>query len=86
MRNIKKFKSYGIRTPWTLKSKIVWRKTHNLATYSYMVSGFVLIIYSIAGFISENTVYNIMGLAISLFFAFGLPIAYSYYEYGKIKD
>ncbi|MDR2967414.1 MAG: SdpI family protein [Methanobacteriaceae archaeon] len=84
--DIKRNKFFGIRTPWTLKSDIIWKKTHDLATYSYMIAGFVLMIYSIAGFISENTIYNYIGLAISLFLIAVLPIAYSYYEYRKIND
>ena len=86
MGSIKRNKYLGIRTPWTLKDDIVWKKTHNLATYSYMVSGFVLIIYSIAGFISENVIYFFIGLAIALFLTVVLPVSYSYYDYRKNKD
>lgn len=84
--SIERNKFFGIRTPWTLKSEIVWKKTHRLATYSFMISGFVLIIYSIAGYISEDNIYIIIGLAIALFLAAVLPVSYSYYEYKKINN
>ena len=31
----------GIRVPWTLKSETVWRKTHRVAGWVYMVTGLV---------------------------------------------
>jgi hypothetical protein len=29
----------GIRTPWTLESESVWRSTHRLAGYTFVIGG-----------------------------------------------
>jgi len=34
----------GIRTPWTLSSDAVWKKTHNLAGKLFILSGFLIAI------------------------------------------
>lgn len=86
MSSIKLNKHLGIRTPWTLKNNTVWRKTHQLGTYSFMIAGFILIIYSIAGYISQNTIYHVIGLIIAIFCAVVVPIFYSYYEYKQIES
>ena len=33
----------GIRTPWTLSSDSVWRKTHRLGGYAFVIAGVILI-------------------------------------------
>jgi len=34
----------GIRTPWTLSSEIVWRKTHRIGGFCFVLAGFLMII------------------------------------------
>lgn len=41
---------FGIRNPWTISSDIVWRKTHILGGWLFVLSGLVLIIFSLLGF------------------------------------
>lgn len=33
--------SIGIRTPWTLSSDVVWKKTHKLGAWLFGISGFI---------------------------------------------
>ena len=84
MENIKPNYYFGIRTPWTLKNKIVWKKTHKLASYTSMIAGFVSLVYGLATFISENSIYFFIGLIIAIFLLAVVPIVYSFYEFNKI--
>lgn len=68
----------GIRTPWTLASDNVWRKTHRLAGYEFIILGFV----SIAGAFFEYPIILIVGI---LFITLHLYI-YSYLEFKKEKN
>lgn len=34
----------GIRTPWTLSSDVVWRKTHRVGGYGFVVAGMLVIL------------------------------------------
>ncbi|MBZ9569943.1 SdpI family protein [Methanobrevibacter sp. TMH8] len=86
IEDIKPNRTFGIRTPWTLNNEIVWKKTHKLGSYTFMIAGFVLLVYSLATFISENIIYAIIGLIISIFLAAIVPIIYSYYEYKNITN
>jgi uncharacterized membrane protein len=86
--NMKKIKPnwiIGIRTPWTLKNKIVWEKTHKLGSHTSMIGGFVLLFCSIATYLIGNSTYFLIGLGIFLFFAAIIPTIYSYYEYKKLN-
>lgn len=85
MENIKQNRFFGIRTHWTLKNDVVWKKTHKLGSYTFMIAGFVLLVYGLATFISGNFIYVIIGLIISIFLAAFIPIFYSYYEFKKIR-
>lgn len=38
---------FGIRVPWTLASEIVWRKTHILSGWVFVIGGILLIIFSL---------------------------------------
>lgn len=71
----------GIRTPWTLSSEDVWRKTHRVGGYTFVAGGVFLILAGVAG--------NIIGLGRVLFYiVIGLvvvyPLVYSYIEYQKL--
>jgi uncharacterized membrane protein len=71
----------GIRTPWTLSSDRVWRKTNRLGGKLFRIAG----IFSIVGvFFQEFAVYFII---IPALFIAGFTIVYSYVEYQKeIKE
>ncbi len=36
----------GIRTPWTISSEVVWKKTHILGGWLFMVSGVIYLIWT----------------------------------------
>lgn len=85
MEDIKPSRYFGIRTPWTLKNNVVWKKTHKLGSYAFMIAGFVLLVYALATFISGNFLYAIIGWTIAIFLTAAVLIIYSYYEYKKLN-
>jgi uncharacterized membrane protein len=72
----------GIRTPWTLESEEVWKKTHQLAGKLWMAGGIVIVLLS---FIITNS----KGLAITfgglLFIMVMIPVIFSYSFYQQEK-
>ena len=38
--------TFGIRTPWTLASETVWKKTHRVGGYVFVVSGIIIAVCS----------------------------------------
>lgn len=64
----------GVRTPWTLSSERVWRKTHRLAGRLFVLGGLLI---ALIGFLfPDRVVWVLIGVAIIV----GLtPIAYSYF-------
>ena len=71
---------FGIRTPWTLSSAAVWRKTHMVGGYLYFVMGTVFILSSF--FNSDLSFYISIG-SVALI-SIGL-IVYSYILYRNEK-
>ncbi|PJA63750.1 MAG: hypothetical protein CO160_02090 [Candidatus Portnoybacteria bacterium CG_4_9_14_3_um_filter_43_11] len=67
----------GIRTPWTLSSDIVWKKTHQLGAKLFKVAGIIAIL---GIFFAENALWFaiIPAIASSLFL-----LVYSYFEHKK---
>ena len=76
----------GIRTPWTLKNEVVWRKTNKLASYLFLISGLFVIFSSIATFISNNMYYVLISWLITILLVAIVPTFYSYYKYNKINN
>ena len=68
----------GIRTPWTLSNQQVWNKTHRFAGYTFVLSGFLILLLSLL------TAPSILFLVILLAGAF-LPVLYSYLVYRRIS-
>lgn len=64
----------GIRTPWTLESETVWRKTHNLASLLWVFGGFIIL--SLIFIFSLNTKSFLVGFLILLLVFF--PFLYSF--------
>ena len=67
----------GIRTPWTLSSKTVWKKTHELGGKLFIIAGVI----SCAGiFFGEYALWFILvpALAVAVY-----TVAYSYIEFQK---
>lgn len=70
----------GIRTPWTMADEEIWRKTHRVGGYAFMLSGLVFIL---AGIINQP--YSFMIAIASIFVLIFYVFIYSYLEYKKTK-
>jgi len=67
----------GIRTPWTLSSKTVWKKTHQLGGKLFIIAGVI----SCAGIFAGAYAFWLIlvpALAVAV-----ITVAYSYYEFQK---
>ena len=67
----------GIRTPWTLSSETVWKKTHEIGGKLFKIAGIISFIGVLAG---EYAMWFILVpiLAVAVY-----TVAYSYFEYQK---
>lgn len=72
----------GIRTPWTLENKEVWRLTHVLAGKYWMIGGGLILLSSL-----------IIPSAISAYFFLPIiiiitviPVVYSYFKFKELKN
>jgi len=63
----------GIRTPWTLSSDTVWRKTHRTGGFTFVIAGGVMIT---AAFVSGALVWVLLAAAAVL--AVAVPVVQSY--------
>jgi len=73
--------SFGIKTPWTLANEIVWKKTHRIGGFAFILSGLIFII---AGIINRS--YSFILAISSIFLAVIYIIVFSYFEYRKRKE
>jgi len=71
----------GIRTPWTLSSDEVWRRTHRLAGVTFPIAG--LLILSLA---FTNTEAAVIRVAIAVGVVVLIPIVYSYVIWRGLKS
>ncbi len=69
----------GVRTPWTLSSPSVWKKTHLLAGKLFKASGII----SIIGILFPP--YSLFFILIPVFITAIWSLVYSYFEYSKEK-
>ena len=67
----------GIRTPWTLSSKTVWKKTHELGGKLFKIAGVISCLGIFAG------VYALWFVLIPMLSVAVITVAYSYYEFQK---
>jgi immunity protein, SdpI family len=67
----------GIRTPWTLSSETVWKKTHELGGKLFKIAGVISFVGLLAG---EYAMWFILvpALAVAV-----ITVLYSYFEYRK---
>ncbi|MFP4697449.1 MAG: SdpI family protein [Eubacteriales bacterium] len=71
----------GIKTPWTLSDETVWKKTHQLGGYTFIILGLLFIVQ---GFVNHQLFgYGVTIVAISM--VIGL-FAYSYIIYKQIHS
>lgn len=66
----------GIRTPWTLSSEVVWRKTHRFAAKVFFSAGILLILFGLLPMQWAG-----MGTLVIIVITVVLPILYSYLVY-----
>ena len=67
----------GIRTPWTLSSDRVWKRTNRLAGKLFRIAGIAAIF---GAFFPEFAIYFIL---VPVIFVAGFTVVYSYIEYQK---
>jgi uncharacterized membrane protein len=77
MENAERNWFIGIRTPWTLSSDRVWRKTNRLGGRLFRIAGIVAVL---GAFFPELALFFIIGPAL---FIAGFTAVYSYLEYQK---
>ncbi len=71
----------GVRTPWTMESETVWRKTHRLTGVLWFWTGLLL---GIIGFFIPKFAGAIL-IITSIFIIILVPIIYSYLEFKREK-
>ena len=71
----------GIRTPWTLENKTIWKKTHLLGGKMWFLGGLLIVI---SVFLLNSETLNIVFLTITGIICI-VPVAYSYILYKKLK-
>ena len=67
----------GIRTPWTLSSERVWKRTNRLGGKLFRIAGIATIF---GAFFPELAIYFIL---VPVIFVAGFTVVYSYVEYQK---
>jgi uncharacterized membrane protein len=81
MRTVRPNFFIGIRTPWTLSSDEVWRKTHELGGRTFFIVGILCFLLSLLLPFEYDAFITLPGILIMLL----VPIIYSYLLYRKIK-
>lgn len=71
----------GLRTPWTLESPTVWKKTHRFAGKLWVIGGLVIIIVSLMISQTQNIIAFIAIVSIMIL----IPLIYSYIWYKQEK-
>ena len=77
MHNLKSNWFIGIRTPWTLSSDNVWKKTHAVGGKVFKISGILAVASVLFGG------YALFVFIVPLLIGVGYTIVYSYLEYQK---
>lgn len=67
----------GIKTPHTLKSETVWKNTHRLAGFMWIVGGIVMLTFAL---MSKYLIVCIILMAVNI-----LPVVYSVFDYYSMK-
>ncbi len=77
LKDVKQNWFIGIRTPWTLSNKIVWKKTHQFGGKIFMLAG---LLFVISGFVVEGLLIAILIAILALVLSI---VVYSYLIYRK---
>jgi uncharacterized membrane protein len=71
---------FGVRTPWTLASEVVWRKTHIVSGWLFVAGGVLIILLSLLGVAMQVALLAVL-LPIVLVSAF----IYPYFLFHKLQ-
>lgn len=71
---------FGIRNPWTLSNENVWRKTHRLGGYGFVISGLLFILS-----IPFKNILSMLPIVFIIIFVIGINV-YSYLLFTKEKE
>ena len=78
---ISRNKTMGIKLPWTLKSDVVWNKTHRLAGFMWFFGGIAVIAFAFT-----PSVIRLVGSLVVFVAMIALPTIYAAFLYGKEKQ
>ena len=70
----------GIRTPWTLSSEVVWKKTHRLAGRIWVFGALAFLVISL---LFSLPVWSFTALIITMAL---IPMTYSFFLYRKLQN
>lgn len=73
----------GIRTPWTMKSETVWKKTHRLGAYAGIIGGIIMCVSSLLGLALNERLVAVAGVVLGFALLIVVPTVYSYLLYKK---
>jgi uncharacterized membrane protein len=81
MASLKQNYFIGVKTPWTLESEEVWKRTHRITSKIWTVGGLILMISSLL--MAHAILYwSLFGIVISILVLY--PIIYSYVIFQRI--
>ncbi|HPI73615.1 MAG TPA: SdpI family protein [bacterium] len=71
---------FGVRSPWTLASEEVWKRTHIISGYGFVAGGLLMILLALC---NVNMIWSMLGIMapISLFCTF----VYPYFLFKKLQ-
>jgi uncharacterized membrane protein len=72
----------GIKTPWTLESKEVWKLTHTLAGKLWIAGGLIIILSSLT--IAKSIFIYVFIVTIAILTL--VPLIYSYIKFKELKE
>lgn len=87
MGKVSRNRHLGLRIYWTLKSDIVWNKTHRLQGFTAVIGGIIMIACSIIGAFAGKQAHYWCGaaLAAGLLLSVVIPTLYSWLLYHQLK-
>ncbi|WP_247672608.1 SdpI family protein [Aquimarina sp. MMG016] len=81
-RSLKPNYFIGIRTPWTLESETVWRRTHHIGSIIWFIGGFLIILVNIISRLQPIAWIISLGIILLLIL---IPVIHSYSIYKKLQ-
>ncbi|MDR3653145.1 MAG: SdpI family protein [Paludibacter sp.] len=83
MQTVKPNYFIGIKTPWTLESEDVWRKTHKFGGRLWLIGGLIIIILSLI--FKEGHILGISFIIITVIISL-VPVIYSYIDFKRTQS